>query len=155
MIQQIACAQPQPSIPALTPAVECLPMTASAGTVLVVEDEGLILFMAAEALQDEGYRVIVAADAHEAEALLTAEPVDVLFTDIDLARGTNGLLLARRARHLRPDLGVVYASGGRRHLDAREAVAGSFFLPKPYRLEEACALVRRAAGAGLPAEAAR
>ncbi len=69
--------------------------------------------LAAEALLEEGYRVLTAADAWEAEAILARESVDLLFTDIDLARNTNGLSLARCARELSPDLPVVYTSGGR------------------------------------------
>ncbi|WP_173928746.1 response regulator, partial [Pseudomonas sp. GW531-E2] len=66
-------------------------------TILVVEDEPTVCELAAEALLDEGYRVLTAADAWEAEAILSRESVDLLFTDIDLARNTDGLSLARCA----------------------------------------------------------
>ena len=105
----------------------------AAGTVLVVEDEAFVCELAAEALLDEGYRVLTAADAVEAEAILARESVDLLFTDIDLARNTNGIALARNARSRRPDLPVVYTSGGRGCLSGDEAVSRSVFVPKPYR----------------------
>ncbi len=82
-----------PSMPVLDPA---------AATILVVEDEPTVCELAAEALLDEGYRVLTAADAWEAEAILARESVDMLFTDIDLARNTNGLSLARLARRPLP-----------------------------------------------------
>ncbi|WP_336488183.1 response regulator [Methylobacterium nigriterrae] len=104
-----------------------------AETVLVVEDEAIVCELAAEALLDEGYRVLTAADAVEAEAILARESVDLLFTDIDLARNTDGLALARRARSQCPDLPVVYTSGGRGSLSQAETVAKSIFVPKPYR----------------------
>jgi CheY-like chemotaxis protein len=108
-------------------------LTGVAETVLVVEDEATVCELAVEALLDEGYRVLSAADAVEAEAILARETVDLLFTDIDLARNTNGIALARRARSQCPDLPVVYTSGGRGSLSQADAVAESIFVPKPYR----------------------
>lgn len=104
-----------------------------AETVLVVEDEALVCELAAEAFLDEGYRVLTAADADAAEDILARESVDLLFTDIDLARNTNGIALARRARRQMPSLPVIYTSGGRAHLSLSDAVADSVFVPKPYR----------------------
>ena len=111
-----------------------------ADTILVVEDESFVCELAAEALLDEGYRVLTAADAEEAEAILSREHVDLLFTDIDLARNTNGIALAHRARRHLPNLPVVYTSGGRGHLSQAEAVTQSVFVPKPYRLSHLVAL---------------
>ena len=122
-----------PSLPILDPA---------AATILVVEDEPTVCELAAETLLDEGYRVLTAADAWQAEAILAGESVDMLFTDIDLARNTNGLALARRARRLCPELAVVYTSGGRACLPANEAVPGSIFVPKPYRPAQLVTLAR-------------
>lgn len=117
--------------------------------VLVVEDEFMVCELTAEALHDEGYRVLTAADAVEAEAILSHEWVDLLFTDIDLARNTNGLALAHCARRQRPDLPVVYTSGGCGALSPSEAVCDSVFVPKPYLPSDIVALtndiLRRAA----------
>ena len=120
-----------PSMPALDSA---------AATILVVEDEPTVCELAAEALLEEGYRVLTAADAWEAEAILARESVDMLFTDIDLARNTNGLAPARRARSFCPDLPVIYTSGGRACLSPADAVSESVFVPKPYRPSQLVAL---------------
>ena len=117
-----------------------LPPRGGFETILVVEDEFAVCELAAEALLDEGYRVLTAADADAAEAILADEHVDLLFTDIDLARNTNGLALARRARGRCPDLPVVYTSGGRESLSQPEAVTDSVFVPKPYRPSQLVAL---------------
>ncbi|SDM73054.1 Response regulator receiver domain-containing protein [Methylobacterium phyllostachyos] len=122
----------------------------AATTILVVEDEPTVCELAAETLLDAGYRVLTASDAKQAEAILASESVDMLFTDIDLARNTNGLALARRARMLCPDLPVVYTSGGRDGLSDRETVPGSVFVPKPYRPSQLVALTRDALSAALP-----
>ncbi|GJD37242.1 response regulator [Methylobacterium aerolatum] len=122
-------------------AVPAVPHFAAAPTtVLVVEDEPFVCELATEALLDEGYRVLTAADAWEAEAILSRESVDLLFTDIDLARNTNGLVLARHARETCPHLAVVYTSGGRTCLAGGEAVPDSLFVPKPYRPSQLVAL---------------
>jgi len=121
----------------------------AAATILIVEDEPTVCELAAETLLDAGYRVLTAADAWQAEAILARESVDMLFTDIDLARNTNGLALARRARDLSPDLPVVYTSGGRDGLVARDAVPGSVFVPKPYRPSQLVVLTRDVLNAAL------
>ncbi|MCJ2090675.1 response regulator [Methylobacterium sp. E-005] len=133
-------------------AFACLSMPVpdqSATTILVVEDEPNVCELAAETLLDAGYRVLTAADAWQAEAILANESVDMLFTDIDLARNTDGLALARRARDLCPDLPVIYTSGGRDGLSARDAVPGAVFVPKPYRPSQIVALTRDVLNAAL------
>jgi CheY-like chemotaxis protein len=99
--------------------------------VLIVEDDFAILFVAECSLRIEGHETIAAATRKDALAVLRSEQeVDVLFTDINL-RGEKraGLELAEKAVELRPDLAVLYTTGG----DVRSPmVAGSEFLPKPY-----------------------
>ncbi|WP_298952305.1 response regulator [uncultured Methylobacterium sp.] len=128
------------------PAVFMVPPAAAIETVLVVEDEAMVCEIAAEALALEGYRVLTAADADEAGRILAQEEVDMLFTDIDLARNTNGVALARDARRHHPTLPVVYTSGGRQSLRDGEAVSGSVFVPKPYRPSQIVALANRILG---------
>jgi len=100
--------------------------------VLLVEDELLISEWVAESLEEQGFAVHTVTNAMDALRHLNAEPVDVLFTDINLPGGVDGTALARRARELRPDLPVVYASGRVNILDPQVGVPGSAFVPKPY-----------------------
>jgi CheY-like chemotaxis protein len=44
----------------------------------------------------------------------------------------DGAALARRARELRPDLAVIYASAHAASLQQETRVPGSVILPKPY-----------------------
>jgi CheY-like chemotaxis protein len=99
--------------------------------VLLVEDEFLICEWVAEALGEQGFAVRTASNARDALQHLASAPVDVLFTDINLPGGMDGAALARRARDIRPGLGVVYASA-RTMPDAQERVPGSIFVSKPY-----------------------
>lgn len=126
---------------------------ARARTILVVEDEAMVREITVEVLRDAGYRVLAAEDGEAAEAVIAREGgmLDLLFTDIDLGPGATGLDLARAARVRRPDLPVIYASGGRGGLGLREGVDGSAFLAKPYGLDRVRHLIARALA--LPAAA--
>lgn len=77
---------------------------------LLVEDEALIRITTAEMLTDFGFDVAEAATATEALNLLQRNDIDVLVTDLglpDLAGGE----LASRARGLKADLPIVFATG--------------------------------------------
>jgi CheY-like chemotaxis protein len=100
--------------------------------VLLVEDEFLIGEMVAESLSQQGFSVFTATSGADALLHLASAPVDVLFTDIDLPNGMDGMTLARRARELLPDLPVVYASGGVNMFDFAWRVPRSIFVAKPY-----------------------
>lgn len=85
---------------------------ASRTAVLVVEDDERVREVATETLRDAGFRVIPAQDALEALALLRrGEPFDVLFSDIVMPGGMNGIELAQAARRMRPTLPVLLATG--------------------------------------------
>ncbi len=100
--------------------------------VLLVEDEYLISEWIAESLADQGFAVCTATNGMDALKCLASAAVDILFTDINLAGGMDGTMLARRARALLPELPVVYASGRVNILDPQVRVPGSIFVPKPY-----------------------
>ncbi len=100
--------------------------------VLLVEDEYLISEWVAESLAEQGFAVCTATNGMDALKCLASVPVDILFTDINLAGGMDGTVLARRARELLPDLPVVYASGRVNTLDPQVRVPSSTFVPKPY-----------------------
>jgi CheY-like chemotaxis protein len=119
------------------------PIPASA-KILVVEDEALIGEMVADALEEQGFEVILVSNA--AEALRHVEsgaPVDALFTDIHMPGGMDGSELAIRVRELRPELPIVYASGRWRPSDREQLVPRSVFLPKPYDPRYAGSLLMR------------
>lgn len=80
--------------------------------VLVVEDEPAVLEMAVESLGELGYRTLTATQASLAlERLKSPERVDILFSDIVMPGGMNGVQLAVEARRIRPDLRVLLTSG--------------------------------------------
>ncbi len=80
-------------------------------TILLVEDEPLVRMFMVDLLQEEGYRVLEAAHADEALALLGARP-DVLavVTDVRMP-GMSGFELARAVSAKSPKLSVIIMSG--------------------------------------------
>ena len=85
---------------------------APAETILFVEDEALVRMDMAEFLRECGYRVHEAANAKEAiEALQSKFAVDLVFTDINLGEGMNGLELAGWTLSHRPGVKVVVTTG--------------------------------------------
>jgi CheY-like chemotaxis protein len=113
-------------------------------TVLLVEDEALISQLVADWLSERGFAVREAASGDEAlDYLGGGGEADVLFTDVNLPGEINGAELAKRARELRPDLPIVYASGRYRYGDLAPMVSRSVFVAKPYNPADVCTLLKR------------
>jgi PAS domain S-box-containing protein len=114
-------------------------------TVLVVEDEPDLLAVAAELFEHIGYRVLRASNGAEALALLESEPgIALLFSDVMMPGGMNGVELAKAGRARIPDLKVLLASGypvqalRKKH----EGIDEFAFVAKPYRLTDLTSKVR-------------
>ncbi len=113
-------------------------------TVLLVEDETLISQLVAGWLSARGFAVHAAGTGGEAlQYIGDGGEVDVLFTDVNLPGGIDGAELARRARQLRPDLPIVYASGRYGSCGIGPLMPRSVFVPKPYDPADVCALLKR------------
>jgi CheY-like chemotaxis protein len=123
-----------------------------AGTVMVVEDEEAVRTLASRVLRAKGYRVLEAASADLALAILggSRDPIDLLLTDVVMP-GMSGPALAQRLVTRHPTLRVLYMSG-----DAEEAIerqgslpAGGDLLEKPFTADQLARRVRAAiAGPG-------
>jgi signal transduction histidine kinase/ActR/RegA family two-component response regulator len=80
--------------------------------ILVVEDQPSVRRMTRRLLTRLGYKVLEASDCQSALNILEENgDIDVLFTDIVLPGGTNGVMLGREALARNPDLRVVYTTG--------------------------------------------
>jgi two-component system cell cycle sensor histidine kinase/response regulator CckA len=106
-------------------------------TVLVVEDETSLRLLLRAMLPAYGYEVRVAPTALAAIDICSQSPgdasIDLLLTDIVMP-DMNGLELARRIRHLRPGVRVLYMSGYTEDvlLQRGELESGSFMIAKPF-----------------------
>jgi len=109
--------------------------------VLVAEDEPTVRALAESIIEELGYSTFSAANAREALALLeNGALITLLFTDINMPDGPDAfdaLELARRAVEIRPQLRVIYTSGGGL-TDGMTAlfVEGGTFLPKPFSRQQ-------------------
>ena len=114
-------------------------------SILVVEDEPLILDIVADELSEAGFEVLQARTGEEAVAILDSEAtLDLLLTDIRLPGSLDGWSVAERARERFSTLPVIYVTGysGK---PVRQ-VPDSILLMKPYRPS---AVVKAAAGLGV------
>jgi two-component system, response regulator PdtaR len=99
---------------------------------LVVDDEELLRMFAAGLLEDYGFEVIEAENAAAAVKELEAHPdVRLLFTDIQMPGGSNGMDLAREVHARWPKVLLVITSGQVRPRDAEIPDDGRF-VGKPY-----------------------
>src|SRR5580704_5628561 len=101
-------------------------------TVLVVEDEGLVRRLSADELEDAGYRVLEAASAEEAISILEdGAGVAVLFTDVNMPGGLDGLALAQLVHDRWPRVRLLVTSGGLK-VGPADVPDDGRFLAKPY-----------------------
>ena len=87
-------------------------MHAGTETVLVVEDEEILLKLARRMLAQQGYKVLAAATPRLALELCKdhPEPIDLLLTDVIMPK-MSGKELAEHIQKLRPGIRVLYMSG--------------------------------------------
>ena len=122
--------------------------------VWLVDDDASIRWVLERALRNAGMAPRAFDAAEPAIAALRADSPDVLITDIRMS-GQSGLDLLKRVRDVHPDLPVIVMTA---HSDLGSAVSayegGAFeYLPKPFDIDQAVDLVRRAAQAAVkPAE---
>ncbi|WP_158775108.1 nitrogen regulation protein NR(I) [Cobetia sp. L2A1] len=113
--------------------------------VCIVDDDRAIRWVLERALAHPDLEVECFERADLAQASIMRQCPDVLVTDIRMP-GIDGLDLMARVREQYPDLPVIVMTA---HSDLDSAVAsyqgGAFeYLPKPFDVDEALALVRRA-----------
>jgi CheY-like chemotaxis protein len=108
-------------------------------TVLVVDDEEMLLKMCQTVLSSFGYRVVMASNGAQALELVTQLPdgIDLVITDLVMP-GMSGRELMDRLRLVAPGIPVVCMSGYAR---TGEVSDGGMYLRKPFTTQE---LLRKA-----------
>ena len=131
----LAVPQPEP---------EARPQGTRSATVLLVEDNPNLARSVGAMLRHAGFPTLVASNAAAALVVLDDRPdVDLLFTDIILGNGPNGLALAKAAIARRPSLKVLFTSGfAETALTANgKMVVADRLLSKPYRRQDLLAKI--------------
>lgn len=100
--------------------------------VLVVEGEPVLRLAAVEMVEEAGFVAVEAANATEAVHILeTRADIRIVFTDIDMPHGLDGMRMAALIRDRWPPIEIILTSG---HFDAKDVTlpARSVFFSKPY-----------------------
>lgn len=118
------------------PATVARDLPTGSETILVVEDEPLLLELATVTLQKLGYQVLPCRDA--SEALLSVErhpgPIELIFTDVVMPE-MSGKALVERIVSRRPETRALFCSGYGEAIISSQGIAPTslHYLEKPYR----------------------
>ncbi|OAP35169.1 transcriptional regulator [Sinorhizobium glycinis] len=107
-------------------------------TILLAEDEGLLLTEFEQALTDAGFGVVAVTSGIKAiKHLNAAEPcMHGVVTDIRFREPPDGWDVARVAREIDPETAVVYISGDSAPDWASKGVPNSIMLEKPFAMAQ-------------------
>jgi CheY-like chemotaxis protein len=110
--------------------------------ILVVEDEAIIRMGAVQMLEDAGFAVVEASNAHDAMGVLeNRTDVRAVFTDINMPGTWNGMRLARMVRGRWPPIHLIVTSGLMSPNDD-DLPPGGRFIRKPYDPRHVIATIR-------------
>lgn len=116
-------------------------------TILLVEDEPMVLDLTTTMLQVLGYTVLVAHEPGEAISLAEEHPghIDLLMTDVVMP-GMNGRDLARKITSLFPGIKLLFMSGYTADIIAHQGVLdeGVAFIQKPFSMADMAVKLRGA-----------
>ncbi|MBW2654456.1 MAG: response regulator [Deltaproteobacteria bacterium] len=116
-------------------------------TILVVEDDSLILELVRNILEKAGYTVLIAGTPKEAISMIDnyTGKIHLLLTDVIMPE-MNGGELARQLQSLYPDLNCVFMSGHTADVIAHRGVLdeGVHFVQKPFSRIELEKTIRKA-----------
>ena len=106
--------------------------------ILVVEDNADILEVTSAMLTTFGYRVLCARNGAEAiQVLESGQEFELLFSDVVMPNGMNGVELAREARRLRKGIKILLTSGYAGDVLERHQAVDEFpIIDKPYHLAD-------------------
>lgn len=117
----------------------------SRNKIWVIDDDRAMRWVLEKTFKEEGFDVTSFEEAQSALDQLSSDQPDVILTDIRMP-GIDGLTFLGKVKHQHPDLPVIIMTA---HSDLESAVSsyqtGAFeYLPKPFDIDEALALVNRA-----------
>lgn len=120
-------------------------MMSGTEAILLVEDDEDIREVTAANLRSQGYKVTEAASSSDALALLRCDQAySLLFTDMVLPGGMNGVEIAEEAIRLRPQIRVLFTSGyaSKGIIHSAQSDFREVLIKKPYRRADLLQKVR-------------
>ena len=114
-------------------------------TILVIDDDNMILMILKQTLTKAGYRVFTVTSGEEGITLLATSQVDLVLTDYTMPLMT-GVDLCARIRKIRPDIPLILSSGGTEQITEESLRQDGIdeYLPKPITFQGLAQVVRRA-----------
>ena len=112
-------------------------LSAGGGTILLVDDEDMVLEVGARLLEKLHYTVLKAENGRDAVALFTRHPDRIVLVILDLNMpGMSGGVVFAELRRLKPDVKVLLTSGYGLDGQTQELLAsgGCGFVQKPFSI---------------------
>ncbi|WP_106803809.1 response regulator [Pseudomonas sp. S5D5] len=109
-------------------------MSATAPTILVVEDDAIVRMLIVDVLEELEFQVLEAADAEEALKVVedSSNVINLMMTDVGLP-DMDGKQLATKVRELRAELPILFASG---YADSIDVPEGMHVIGKPFSIDQ-------------------
>ena len=112
-------------------------MPSGSGTILLVEDEEMLLWMTTKLLEEMGYKVIQAQTPQTAINICEngEQEIDLILTDVVMP-GMNGREMVERIRINHPEIKVIFMSGYTADIVAKRGIVeeGMVFVTKPLEM---------------------
>ncbi len=117
-------------------------LTGSAA-ILLVEDEDAVRTFSSRALSNKGYKIIDASNGEVAMEILEKDNIslELLLTDVIMPE-MDGPTLAKHVRRLYPDVKIIFMSGYSEDRFKDEFGENTFFLQKPFTLQQLAKMVK-------------
>lgn len=112
-------------------------------TILLVEDEDAVRAFSTRALANKGYSVLDAPGGETALEILKAhgQSPDLVITDVIMPE-MDGPTLATKVREMYPDVPIIFVSGYTEDKFKGQFGENTYFLPKPFTLQQLAAKVK-------------
>jgi DNA-binding NtrC family response regulator len=114
-------------------------------TILIVDDDPLVLEMLSEFLRDEGYSIHLASSGDDAIARVRVMPIDIVLVDFKMP-GMSGLETIETIADINPETVSILMTGFPTLDSSIKAIklGASDYLLKPFKLEEVDMAIGRA-----------
>jgi PAS domain S-box-containing protein len=124
------------------------PLDGKSRTILIVEDEEMLIYLLQGILTSSGHEVITAPDGQTALQRWAEHrgAIDLVVTDMVMPGGISGRILGEMLHEDAPTLPIIYTSGYSPDFAGAELILtpGVNFLPKPYTSRAVLEIVQRA-----------
>jgi two-component system OmpR family response regulator len=121
-------------------------------SVLVVDDDPMILQLVADVLREAEYPVETAQSALEAARAIAHAPASIVILDIRMP-GLDGTRFARDLRQRHIDAKILVMTGGANARGLAEEIAAEGYITKPFEISDLLKAVERLCGDGSAAPA--